>query len=134
MWTYTTFAASLSGTPNVAAHQIIINFFLLFCVFADVLSQMSQSYLPPFLNAHKKSTMTSSSSSSISTSSPSPLYTSLLDKNKAKEAEGIETSQLFTAIQRIGAIAAVVGTVNTIVAVFLTQVFPQVEFLYLFIY
>ena len=133
MWTYTTFAASLSGTPNVAAHQIIINFFLLFCVFADVLSQMSQSYLPPFLNAHKKSTMTSSSSSSsTSTSSPSLLYTSLLDKNKAKELEGIETSQLFTAIQRIGGIAAVVGTVNTIVAVFLTQVFPQVEFVYLF--
>lgn len=117
----------------MAAHQIIINFFLLFCVFADVLSQMSQSYLPPFLNAHKKSTMTSSSSSSsTSTSSPSLLYTSLLDKNKAKELEGIETSQLFTAIQRIGGIAAVVGTVNTIVAVFLTQVFPQVEFVYLF--
>lgn len=53
LWTYTTFACSLSGTHSIAAHQILLNYFYLFYVFGDVLSQMSQTFLPPLMHAPK---------------------------------------------------------------------------------
>jgi Na+-driven multidrug efflux pump len=37
------------GAVELAAHQISINFFLFFCIFGDVISQISQTYLPYFL-------------------------------------------------------------------------------------
>ena len=49
LWTYTTFACSSAGAVELAAHQITINFFLFFCIFGDVVSQIAQTYMPYFL-------------------------------------------------------------------------------------
>lgn len=49
LWTYTTFACSSAGAAELAAHQITINFFLFFCIFGDVVSQIAQTYMPYFL-------------------------------------------------------------------------------------
>ena len=46
LWSFTTYAASTSGAASLAAHQITINFFLFFAIFGDVMSQLSQTYLP----------------------------------------------------------------------------------------
>ena len=54
LWTYTTFACSSAGAVELAAHQIMINFFLFFCIFGDVISQISQTYLPYFLADYDK--------------------------------------------------------------------------------
>jgi Na+-driven multidrug efflux pump len=53
LWSYTTFACAAAGAIQLAAHQITINLFLFFCIFGDVVSQLSQTYLPYFLNARK---------------------------------------------------------------------------------
>jgi len=50
LWSYTTFACAAAGAVQLAAHQITINLFLFFCIFGDVVSQLSQTYLPYFLN------------------------------------------------------------------------------------
>ena len=97
LWTYTTFAASRSGAFNLAAHQITINFFLLFCIFGDVISQMSQTFSPPFLKFH--------SMNSAVDSKENPLYLLL---------------------RRIFSIAAVVGSINTVISYVLSQFTPQV--------
>lgn len=55
LWTYTTFACSASGAIDLAAHQISINLFLFFCIFGDVVSQLSQTYLPYYLTSNKSS-------------------------------------------------------------------------------
>lgn len=49
LWTYTTLACSTAGAVELAAHQITINFFLFFCIFGDVVSQISQTFLPYFI-------------------------------------------------------------------------------------
>lgn len=97
LWTYTTFAASKSGAFNLAAHQITINFFLLFCIFGDVVSQMSQSFSPPFLKFHLANTD--------------------IDPNQ---------SPLYILLRKIFSIAAVVGSVNTVISYVLSQFTPQV--------
>jgi hypothetical protein len=51
LWTFTFFACSSAGATELAAHQITINLFLFFCIFGEVTSQISQSYLPSFLSA-----------------------------------------------------------------------------------
>jgi len=50
LWTFTFFACSSAGVVELAAHQITINIFLFFCIFGEVTSQISQTYLPLFLS------------------------------------------------------------------------------------
>lgn len=101
LWSYTTYASSLSGTFNVAAHQIVLNFFLLCCVFGDVISQMSQTYLPPFLRAH-------------------------LSKATKALTHSDGRNSLSVAIRRILNISLFVGTFNTLTGIYLSEVAPQV--------
>ena len=97
LWTYTTFAASRTGAYHLAAHQITINFFLLFCIFGDVISQIAQTYSPPFLKFHISNTFPSEASN--------PLYILL---------------------RKIFSIGFAVGTVNTLVSFVISQFTPQV--------
>lgn len=53
LWTYTTYVASKFGVNILAAHQIIINLFLYFYIFGDVISTMVQNFLPPFVKGEK---------------------------------------------------------------------------------
>ena len=48
-WSYTTYACSPAGPISLAAHQIVLNMFCIFAIFGDAVSQISQTYLPPFL-------------------------------------------------------------------------------------
>ena len=48
-WSYTTYACSPAGSISLAAHQIVLNMFCIFAIFGDAVSQISQTYLPPFL-------------------------------------------------------------------------------------
>ena len=50
-WSYTTYACSPSGPVSLAAHQIVLNIFCIFAIFGDAVSQISQTYLPPFFGA-----------------------------------------------------------------------------------
>jgi Na+-driven multidrug efflux pump len=102
-WTYTTYAVSLSGTFHVAAHQILINFFLLFCVFGDVISQLSQTYLPPFLLRQRARFLAT----------------------KLKGIISAGPSDLSVAIKRIQSIAVVVGCANTAASFILSRYSPQ---------
>lgn len=53
LWTYTTYATAAAGAIDLAAHQIIINFFLFFCIFGDVISQLAQTFVPYTLSSHQ---------------------------------------------------------------------------------
>eukprot|EP01039_Chlorochromonas_danica_P005908 gene5908-6505_t len=57
LWTFTTFAVGSAGAVDLAAHQITLNFFLFFCIFGDVVSQISQSYLPYAFNEISEKTV-----------------------------------------------------------------------------
>jgi Na+-driven multidrug efflux pump len=54
LWNSTTVAVAPSGAAALAAHQILINFFLYFVIFGDVLSQCSQTYLPALIKRTRK--------------------------------------------------------------------------------
>lgn len=59
LWNSTTVAVAPSGAAALAAHQILINFFLYFVIFGDVLNQCSQTYLPALIKRTKKNIMNS---------------------------------------------------------------------------
>lgn len=44
LWTLATFATSSRGPIDLATHQIVINFFLFFCIYGDVIEQIVQSF------------------------------------------------------------------------------------------
>lgn len=48
-WSYTTYACSPAGPISLAAHQIVLNLFCIFAIFGDAVSQISQTYLPPYI-------------------------------------------------------------------------------------
>ena len=50
LWSFTTYVTSAFGADSLAAHQIVISFFLYFTIFGDVVSTMSQNFLPSFLS------------------------------------------------------------------------------------
>jgi Na+-driven multidrug efflux pump len=50
-WSYTTYACSPAGPVSLATHQIYLNMFCIFAIFGDAVSQISQTYLPPFLGS-----------------------------------------------------------------------------------
>ena len=41
LWVFTTYSVSTSGPVALASHQIVINIFLFFVIFGDVLSQVN---------------------------------------------------------------------------------------------
>jgi hypothetical protein len=59
LWNSTTVAVAPSGAAALAAHQILINFFLYFVIFGDVLSQCSQTYLPALIKRTRKNMLNS---------------------------------------------------------------------------
>jgi Na+-driven multidrug efflux pump len=109
LWTFTTYASSKSGTFQLAAHQLILNFFLLFCIFGDVISQLSQTFLPPYLQRYMKIIETKDINTISSHDSPDLV------------------TPLKTTIRRIFSIALVVGSTNTLLSIILSRFTPQVS-------
>eukprot|EP01031_Cornospumella_fuschlensis_P034518 gene34518-41794_t len=58
LWTLTTLAVGNAGPVQLAAHQITLNFFLLFCICGDVVSQIAQTFLPYAFDQLSDSTAT----------------------------------------------------------------------------
>lgn len=46
LWTFATYATSAAGAIDLAAHQVVINLFLFFCISGDVVAQIVQTYVP----------------------------------------------------------------------------------------
>ena len=59
LWNSTTVAVAPTGAAALAAHQILINFFLYFIIFGDVLSQCSQTFLPALIKRTRKNIVNS---------------------------------------------------------------------------
>jgi hypothetical protein len=90
-------------------YKITINLFLFFCIFGDVVSQLSQTYLPYFLNA-KKNPPSESQSQSQSHSpgtpaepEPEPTYNSIGNK-----------AQVIQLVKRVTTLAFSIGVLNSL--------------------
>jgi len=118
LWSYTTYACSASGAIQLAAHLISIDFFLFFCNFGSVLSQIGQSYLPYYIitNDGKRDDKNGSGgdgdgegggsgSGSKSTESPEDQYQSIKLNSAQREAA-------MPLIKRILKLAFMVGIGN----------------------
>ena len=59
LWNSTTVAVAPNGPVAMASHQILLNFFMYFVIFGDVLSQCSQTYLPALFRRSRKNILKS---------------------------------------------------------------------------
>jgi Na+-driven multidrug efflux pump len=59
LWNSTTVAVAPNGPVAMASHQILLNFFMYFVIFGDVLSQCSQTYLPALFRRTRKNILRS---------------------------------------------------------------------------
>lgn len=128
LWTYATICASDSGTVGLAAHQIVINFFLFFCIFGDAVSQMSQSYLPGLLGQLKDvSGVKSFSKANISKTninSSTSITSTISTGIPATSVEDLTVS-LRKTISRILTIGLGVGVVNALFSLTLPTIAPR---------
>ena len=51
LWSFTTYACAFEGIESLAAHQILLNVFLYFAIFGEVVSTMSQNFLPSYVTS-----------------------------------------------------------------------------------
>ena len=51
LWSFTTYACAFEGVESLAAHQILLNVFLYFAIFGEVVSSMSQNFLPSYVTS-----------------------------------------------------------------------------------
>eukprot|EP01041_Mallomonas_annulata_P009625 gene9625-20008_t len=121
LWIYATVCASVAGTASIAAHQVVINLFVFFCIFGDAVSQTSQTYLPGMLTALSAAAATTTTTSSDTAVS----MTGIGKETGTGHSYGDVMSSIRLLLQRILSIGLGAGLCNSLVTLALPTFSPQ---------
>eukprot|EP01038_Epipyxis_sp_PR26KG_P004380 gene4380-6195_t len=122
-WTYTTFAASTAGTVDLAAHQILINFFLFFAIIGDTLSQISQTFVPYFLTNPTSKTIISSNLSNKIINNKSNLIPQNNNNNNNNNKGLFSNSDASKLIRKIIIMGGSLGIMNAFATLIIKRFF-----------